>query len=1258
MNAIMVSPARADPPFPVERLPDDVLALVFRSLARTSFRHALVSKRWYRLATSALSHLTIRHRNLSMQEIQDSDHFRNAQLAWLPLPRLLSALRRFPTLTHVSLGEFSIVSADGDALFQCLAATCPFLSHLTVEHQIRMAVTVNGLASLFRGCRKLRELRLLTTDGLPHLPPSLSLLTDLQTLHVCAHPLYGDDSLQELVSPPESIGALQQLRELRIRAGSSFQGLGECVGRLTNLRKLSIGTTHLSRTVTKLPDAIGDLDRLESLEVELDGLECLPESLQLLTGLKTLSLQSNRLQRIPEHVIAGLTQLQSLSLHACDSLGILPESICFLPLSSLSVSSCPSLTSLPHHIDALSQLQTLKLLSLDNFRVPPQSVGNFPQLKTLELDLPALEHLPERFVPICAVVSAANSMEQHPGLFSLTELKVSDCPLIASLPKNFSFPALHTLTLHSLGNREDLLDLTSRQLPQLQRLELEGVGGEADPWLLDCLPGVRSGRTWLLLHVRALFVLLHVVDSLLQLAVLLMRAGCSGLQGACSCVQAMAFVPFSSRLNAMVSPARADPPFPVERLPDDVLALVLRALAQTSFRHALVSKRWLRLATSALSHLTIQHRGPKPDYLTFIEMQTSEHFRNAQLAWLPLPRLLSAMRRFPNLTHVSLSVFSIVSADGDALFQCLAATCPLLSHLTVEHQFRMAVTVDGLALLFHGCRKLREFRLLTTFCLPHLPPSLSLLTDLQTLHVCAHPLYGDDSLQELVSPPESIGALQQLRELRIRAGTSFQGFSRTVTKLPNAIGDLARLETLEIELDGLECIPESFQLLTGLKTLFLQSENLECLPENVMAGLTQLQHLSLHACNALEILPESICFLPLSSLSISSCSSLTSLPHHIGALSHLQTLKLLYLDNIRALPESMGNLPRLKTLEVNLPALKHMPEGLCESSLQACLGKLSLCNCEQLRELPHSLYKLTRLQSLHIESCSHVKSLKPLTPPTPLELYEKVGSSSETESYSLAEKAITAALCTAAVFAAMLLISLPLLTVQELIAPLSTANGIRPPVLLVPAAVLAFAGARSGSAITFVASLLLVVVLLLLISLVPTAWLYPAMLLAAALLVFLFLHTAASASAPAPAFASASSFASPSASASSFASPSFSAPAYLSIPVYDSNTEQHPGLVSLAVLDVINCPLISSLPENFSFPALHTLTLHSLGNLEDHLDFAPRQLPKLRYLDLEGLGGDETDSSLPGCPVRGSAGLLLQALGCHLTAFSACQYRQ
>ncbi|CAI5492898.1 unnamed protein product [Closterium sp. Naga37s-1] len=378
----MVSDARSEPPFPLERLPDDMLALVLRSFSQTSFRHALVSKRWLRLSASALSHLTVQHRGFksnddSIFETHPFEVDRNAELAWLPFPHLLSALRRFPALTHVSLGSFSILSADGDALFQCLAATCPRLLHLTVEHQFKMSVTVDGLASLFHGCRKLRELRLFTTNDLPHLPASLSLLTDLQTLHVCSHTRYGHDSLQELVSPPESIGALQQLREL---------GIGPL-------------------TPPTFPGGSGSESGSES-------------------GSLTLA-----------------------EIMHCES---------------------------------------------------------------------------------------GEITEQHPGLVSLTELEVSHCPLISSLPENFSFPALHTLTLHSLGNVNNLLDLSGKDLPKLQHLDLEGVGGDSALSPVECLPGVRAGRMWLLLHDKPLFLLLRLLDSLLQLALLSMNNGCSVLQGACT----------------------------------------------------------------------------------------------------------------------------------------------------------------------------------------------------------------------------------------------------------------------------------------------------------------------------------------------------------------------------------------------------------------------------------------------------------------------------------------------------------------------------------------------------------------------------------------------------------------------------------------------------------------------------------------------------------------------------------------------------
>ncbi|CAI7789149.1 unnamed protein product [Closterium sp. NIES-54] len=163
------------------------------------------------------------------------------------------------------------------------------------------------------------------------------------------------------------------------------------------------------------------------------------------------------------------------------------------------------------------------------------------------------------------------------------------------------------------------------------------------------------------------------------------------------------------------------------------------------------------------------------------------------------------------------------------------------------------------------------------------------------------------------------------------------------------------------------------------------------------------------------------------------------------------------------------------------------------------------------------------------------------------------------------------------VFAVMVLISQPLLSMRDLIE-------------LSYVVMLASTGTRSGSAVVKAASPLLVV--LLLISHVPSAWLYPAMLLATALLMFLLLHDVSSAPSSTPA----------SAPHSAAASAPLHAPASASNPVFVSapnSTEQHLCLVSVTKLNVSYCPLISSLPENIFFLALHTLTLHCLGNLEN-----------------------------------------------------------
>ncbi|CAI5537358.1 unnamed protein product [Closterium sp. Naga37s-1] len=356
----------------VEVLADDyLLSLVLRSLTRDSFHYALVSTRWYAAARFSLAHLTIK------SDIRCSV--------------LLDTIRTFSSLTHLELQSFACPS---------LAAT----SRLSSMAVASSATSAPSLSTTSRTCR----------------PP---LLCDLRTLHLCrcegyngSNANHGVDQLEHLIAPPESIGALQQLQELRVATRSAFKGLPDSIGSLTNLRSLTFTNLFLAH----LPTSIGGLPHLQTLEIEMHELESIPDSFHHLTCLRSFSLHSKCLTRVPAHVMGAMLRLKALSL-CCESLQSLPDTICCLPLSSLSL-SCPKITSLPDSLGALIQLETLKLQNLPKIGYLPESMGELQQLRSLEIDqLGLLRQLPE---------SLCTGSVRH----SLEQLYLRDCGELQQLP--------------------------------------------------------------------------------------------------------------------------------------------------------------------------------------------------------------------------------------------------------------------------------------------------------------------------------------------------------------------------------------------------------------------------------------------------------------------------------------------------------------------------------------------------------------------------------------------------------------------------------------------------------------------------------------------------------------------------------------------------------------------------------------------------------------------------------------------------------
>ncbi|CAI7904747.1 unnamed protein product [Closterium sp. NIES-53] len=372
------------------------------------------------------------------------------------------------------------------------------------------------------------------------------------------------------------------------------------------------------------------------------------------------------------------------------------------------------------------------------------------------------------------------------------------------------------------------------------------------------------------------------------------------------------------------------PEFPLDRLPDDVLSLVLQHLSRNSLAHAFVCKRWFRLTCLARVYLKVPRA-----------------VHSAQL--------LSAVDTFPTLSQLDIAENTVPHAT-DELLRGISARCPNLTRLLIGYQFRARFSPAGLSALFRGCARLQQLRLFSLSGISALPASLTLLSQLEVLELGDDPAWrGLDTFTNLIAPDISLDSLRCMKKLVVS--------SRCFESLPWSIGELTRLEHLEIHSEVLRLLPGSFGQLGSLAVLKLEAKSLEELPES-LGRLKNLQRMWLTNCESLSKLPDSFGQLSnLSFLSIHLCDRLRSLPESFSFLPALETLKLHELPSLRTLPELFGHLPKLRILDMS--------------------------TCGVVR-LPLSLYLLARLERLSIAAFPDLPHVPPLTaqllalPPRPL----------------------------------------------------------------------------------------------------------------------------------------------------------------------------------------------------------------------------------------------------------------------------------
>ena len=100
----------------------------------------------------------------------------------------------------------------------------------------------------------------------------------------------------ELTEIPDSLGALANLKTLRLSFNKLTKLPNEGMQMITNLQTLQLYDNHL----TKLPDSVCALTQLKHVSVGVNRLATLPEQFGRLVNLKELYLDFNAISRLPE----------------------------------------------------------------------------------------------------------------------------------------------------------------------------------------------------------------------------------------------------------------------------------------------------------------------------------------------------------------------------------------------------------------------------------------------------------------------------------------------------------------------------------------------------------------------------------------------------------------------------------------------------------------------------------------------------------------------------------------------------------------------------------------------------------------------------------------------------------------------------------------------------------------------------------------------------------------------------------------------
>lgn len=260
-----------------------------------------------------------------------------------------------------------------------------------------------------------------------NIPKEISLLTRVRKLtligsrnsgeilqHVCKLPDlthltfdYYDDTI--LTS---DIGNLNKLQFLEL-GKSKLQILPKEIGQLKELKKMSLSTNW--GQAIEIPSEIGNLQQLEEIDWSWCRIKKLPESIGNLRELKKLSLWGSNLTEIPAE-IGQLKKLEQLYLSG-NSIKTLPST--FYQLTSLKTLDLEEndLEQIDAAIGNLSSLEFIDLSGNKMLTAIPDALGKLPVLEDVFLENTQIREIPKSFKvnPAIKTIKLCKTFIDNPG---------------------------------------------------------------------------------------------------------------------------------------------------------------------------------------------------------------------------------------------------------------------------------------------------------------------------------------------------------------------------------------------------------------------------------------------------------------------------------------------------------------------------------------------------------------------------------------------------------------------------------------------------------------------------------------------------------------------------------------------------------------------------------------------------------------------------------------------------------------------------